>query len=383
MARTGNFDSPSTLIDYIEGMDARLSDRTKQEYVTRLKELTKEIRSATEALRPEQLVGQLRSVIAAGQIAQATFRFYRSAIRYWLGQQAQAVLAGDGDPAEYARAFEGLGALQYEPVAGAPARTSTKKLKVFPPDCVDALTAFAQRRGQRAPNAVRATAFVRANHLVGLRPGEWFDTAFASYLHRDDRGQYLRDAQGRIRFTPALVVQNAKATHGRGNGPRRELLLYGASTEELKALMHFRAMAMQFQARYPKAQRRRLTNLFYRPLNNAIRRALAAAGYTPVTIPACYSTRHQCVADFKASGVSPRDIAAFFGHVSTRTHHQHYGQKRHGMRGVTFRASPESLARVAQRAAWRLPDPLPVQVSLEIEMWAAEQESRSAPGTAG
>ncbi|MDB6014782.1 MAG: hypothetical protein JWL65_7032, partial [Gammaproteobacteria bacterium] len=310
MSRSIDFDSPGTLIDYIEGMDARLSDRTKQEYVTRLKELTKGIRSATEALRPEHLVAHLKALIAAGQIAQATFRMYKSAIRYWLGQQAQALLAGDGDTAEYARAFHDLGTLQYERRSDAPARTSTKKLKVFPPDCVDALAAFAQARGQRAPNAVRATAFVRANHLVGLRPGEWFDAAFASYLHRDERGEYLRDAKGRMRFVPALIVENAKATHGRANGPRRELLLYGANAEELKALMHFRAMVMEFQARHPKAQRRRLTNLFYRPLNNAIRRALAAAGFAPSDIPACYSTRHQCVADFKASGVSPREIAA-------------------------------------------------------------------------
>ena len=379
MSSSGDFDSSGTLIDYIEGMDARLSDRTKQEYVTRLKELTKRIRSANEALRPEHLVGHLKALITAGQFAPATFRIYRSAIRYWLGQQAQAVLAGDGDPAEYARAFEELRTLQYEARSDVPARTSTKKLKTFPPDCVHALAAFAYARGQRAPNAVRASAFVRANHLVGLRPGEWFDASFASYLHRDESGAYLRDPKGRIRFTPALIVENAKATHGRGNGPRRELLLHGASAEDLKALMHFHTMAMQFQARYSKAQRRRLTNLFYRPLNNAIRRALAAAGFAPANIPACYSTRHQCVADFKASGVSPREIAAFFGHVSTRTHHQHYGQKRHGMRRVTFRASPESLARVAQRTAWRLPDPLPEQVGLEIDKWAAEQESRSAP----
>jgi integrase len=374
-------DSGGDLMRYIETMDVKLSDRSKHEYTARLKEIRRQIPAGGDTLTPEMVLEQLRSLVGARRIAASTFRIYKSAVMYWLGQQAQALIASDGDHGDYSRAFQMLRTIAYAGKAGGLERTSAKKLKAFPQECVAALVKFAQERGHRAPNAVRAVAFAKANLLVGLRPSEWFDTAFGSYLTRDDKGDLVRDPQGRICFTPMLIVENAKATHGRGNGQRRELVLHGITADELKTLVHFREIALQFLSRHPQASRKKLTNVLFRPINNMIRRALLASGYANRAIPACYSTRHQAMADFKASGISPREIAAFFGHSSQYTHRQHYGHKRHGARAVTFRPSQECLARVAVRKAPHAPEVLPALLATEIDTWAAEQLSRKTPET--
>jgi hypothetical protein len=368
--------SAGDLLRYIDAMDTSLSDRTKQEYVNILKEIPRKLASEAEALTPEMVFTHLQAVLTQKRLARSTFRIYKAAAMYWLAQQAQAVIDSGGDHSEYARVFATVHTLNARALPAKTARTSSKKLKSFSQQCFESLQQYAQTRGSRAPNASRAVAFCEANLLVGLRPGEWFDTTFASYLERDERGELVRDTQGRVRFTVMLVVENAKATHGRGNGQRRELLLYGISTGELKSLVHWREIALAFKESHREATRKQLTNLLYRPVNNTLRRALLAAGHPPTEIPACYSTRHQAVADQKASEVPPRVIAAFFGHSSQYTHRAHYGQRRHGIRRTLFRPSPESLSRVAASSVPRAPEGLSTRLAAQIETWTAEQASR-------
>lgn len=381
MAGNNVGEAPSSLMDYISKMDNRLSHRSKLEYTTRLKEISKKIQIDTGELTPELLVNKLASLAANSEIAPATYRIYKSAIMYWLGQQAQALIASGGEYSEYAKAFDALRDISHAHLSARSAvRTSSRKLKHFPQECADKLAEYASQFGYRAPNAVRADAFVKANLLVGLRPVEWFDVSFASYFVRDEQGNIVRDEHGRTRFEHMMIVDNAKATHGRGNGKRRELVLHDITANELKALVHFREIALKFRERHrSETDMKRLTNLLYRPINNMISRALAASGYAGRDIPSCYSTRHQVTADFKASKINDRMIAAFFGHSSVKTHKEHYGYKKHGSGGVRFRPTVESLAAVSDRGLAQRAEVMSPQMAAEVDQWISEQESRKSP----
>lgn len=370
-------DSNGDLMTYISKMDNRLSDRSKREYTSRMREISKKIRVAPDAtLRPTMVLARLREMVERNEIAASTFRLYKSSIMYWIAQQAQALIASGDDSSDYARCFGELREIKHDKLRTS-ARTSAKKLKTFTDDCRQALAKYAKERGHAAPNAARASAFAEANLLVGLRPIEWFDASFAAYLQRHDDGTYVRGADGKPLFEYMLVVDNAKATHGRGNGKRRELILKDISVAELQTLRHFWEITMEFRDRHPKdIEPKKLTNLFYRPMNNMIRRALAASGFAARDIPSVYSTRHQVVSDFKASGVKKREIAAFFGHSSDETHREHYGHKRSGARRVTFHASPESVAAVSRSTVIRQPQVLSPESAAEMVDWVQERDSR-------
>jgi integrase len=373
-------ETSKTLMGYIAQMDHRLGDRSKREYTNRLRELSRKIPGGTETLTAELLIQQIQSEVTNNTIAASTFRMYKSAVMYWLGQQAQAVIADGGDPSEYARAYDSLRGVQYLHMASANERTSSRKLKYFSDECLKALLNYAQTQGHRAPNAVRAAAFAKANLLVGLRPSEWFDVRFASYLARTETGEPIRTSNGLAVFEHMMIVENAKATHGRGNGQQRELILHSITPDELKDLMHFAEIARRHKERHPPStDASKLNNLFFRPMNNMIRRALTAAGYAQRDIPSIYSTRHQVVADFKASGYDKRKIAAFFGHSSEKTQREHYGQKKHGGGGVRFQPSIESLAKVSVRSVTNAPETIRPGLATEAEQWAAERDNRKPP----
>lgn len=376
----GGNEAHSNLMGYVSQMEHRLSDRTKREYTARLKEISKKIPLSGDTLTPDMLIGHIRGLVADGRIASSTYRAYKSAITFWLGQQTQAVIAGGGNPIDYARAFEILKSLKYSQTAASPERTSAKKLKYFPDECLEALTKYSEERGNRAPNAARAVAFAKANLLVGLRPSEWFNATVASRLATTSKGDYIRDSQGRLKFDTMLIVENAKATHGRGNGQHRELVLHGITAEELTSIVYFLKLAREEKERHPAGiDGKSLSVLFYQPMNSMIRRSLMAVGYAERDIPSIYSTRHQAVANFKASGVSKREIAAFFGHSSDYTHDAHYGHKRFGNRNVLFRPSPECLSRVKNRSITRQPETIPQHMVTDVASWIAARDSRKGP----
>lgn len=381
MATTfGGNDPHGTLMAYVSQMDNRLSDRTKREYTTRLKEISKNIRHSGDTLTPEMLVEHVRDLVVSGQIASSTYRSCKSAITFWIGQQTRAVIAGGGNPTDYARAFDSLQSLKYSQIAPSSKRTSAKKLKYFSTECLEALVKFSEKRGNRAPNAAKAAAFAKANLLVGLRPSEWFTARLASRLSTNSKGQFIRDSQGRLKFDNMLIVENAKTTHGRGNGYQRELLLHDITADEMTDIAYFLDMARSEKERQPvDMDAKTLSDIFYRPMNNMIRRALIASGFALKDIPSLYSTRHQAVADFKASGVNKREIAAFFGHSSDYTHDAHYGHKKHGGRNVLFRPSPECLSNVKARKITQQPAAIPQKMATEVENWIKERDSRNDP----
>ncbi len=113
-------------------------------------------------------------------------------------------------------------------------------------------------------------------------------------------------------------------------------------------------------------------------MNNMIRRALITSGFAAQDIPSTYSTRHQVVADFKASGITKHEIAAFFGHSSDFTHQEYYGHKRHGGRMVTYRPSPDSLSHTTNHnTAWQR-EIIPQQLTTDIKEWNTARDSRES-----
>ncbi len=169
-----------SLMAYVDQMDGRLSDRTKREYTPRLKEIGKNIRHIGDTLTPEMLVEHVRDLVVSGQIASSPYRSYKSAITFWIGQQTRSVIAGGGNPSNYARAYDSLQSFKYSQTAPASRLASAKKLKFFDSECLDALIKYSKEKGTRAPSAAKAAAFAKANLLVGLRPSEWFSARLAS-----------------------------------------------------------------------------------------------------------------------------------------------------------------------------------------------------------
>lgn len=62
--------------------------------------------------------------------------------------------------------------------------------------------------------------------------------------------------------------------------------------------------------------------------------------------PTIYSTRHQCIANAKASNVHEFEIAAFFGHASVETNSRHYGKAWFGWSKFPFKPALESIEKV-------------------------------------
>ncbi len=335
-----------------DGVGETLAASSREQYARKIGIIEKQIQRDGGTLNPSSLVAHLQRLVAKRRIAQSTARSLKAAALFWLAEEAQNVLAHGGNLGEYESAYRAIRELPTRELATRGQNTSSTKLKSFPKEMLDSLLVYAANT-PRSRHAGQLAAFLRANLLVGLRPSEWFGAEFISYLHTDTNGCYIRSDAGRVQSTIALRVQNAKTTHGRGNGEYREILLHGVSHSDLAALMHFREIAQNFAWKFPAGTPRSdITMAFFKPLQQTMLRGLRRMGHQD-QLPTTYSTRHQAVANAKRSGLSERQIAAMFGHHSTDTARKHYGKKMSGWMKVSFRPSPESVAAVPGRHANR------------------------------
>ena len=169
------------------------------------------------------------------------------------------------------------------------------------------------------PGSWMALAWLVAGRATGLRPSEWKNARL------EDR------ADG-----PVLIVENAKHTNGRGNGPVRHL--------------HFRDLLLRVQADDPEASdiwsalKCHLYNVAeakkkgrdgFEKYKEACRMALyrmsLRAGCKGVNL---YTSRHQFAADAKKAGLSKQETASMMGHASDETATSHYGRRIQGRRGT-------------------------------------------------
>jgi len=345
-------DSLMARINTEDGVGERLAQSTREDYARKMGMIASQLEKAgLGTLTPTNLVTHLHDLVIKQQVAQSTARSLKAAAIFWIAEEAQNVLARGGNLDEYETAYKTIRELTTRKLPTRTGQTSSTKLKFFPKDTLESLSKYATNTPQ-AKHAGALVAFLRANLLVGLRPSEWFGAEFVSYVHRDENGHYSRSPDGRVQSTIALHVENAKTTHGRGNGDHREILLHGITDGELATLMHFREIAQSFASKFTTGTPRSvIAKALFKPLQQTMTHALKRMGHPKNQLPTTYSTRHQAVANAKYSGLSDREIAAMFGHSSTATAKSHYGKKLSGWLKVSFRPSPESIAAVPEKSS--------------------------------
>lgn len=334
-----------TLMDRLhqtDGVGESLSMRTLEDYAKRVTIMSNHIAaSGAGDLTPATLAGFLEHAFETKRYARSTGRLLKASALYWLTSGASARFAGDEDTSEYSGAFDRIVRLDAKALPKHTSNTSATKLKFFSQQALTDLTDYT-REATRSLHAGAALAFVRANLLVGLRPIEWFQASLCSYLRAaNTRGSEQPQA------VLALHVVNAKNTHGRANGESRDILLEGITVEEAATLRHYLGIARHHAERYPPGTPvEDISREFYASLQHVMTKAWRKKGYSRAARPTLYSTRHQAVANCKASGMTNREVAAFFGHVSTTTAKKHYGKKSNGWAKNAFRPSSESVAAV-------------------------------------
>jgi hypothetical protein len=245
-----------------------------------------------------------------GQWAAATISQYRAALQQAIDDGVAALTKED---LEYlvARLGEGPSARK----RGTP-RTSARKRKSLP---FDELTVLVRTLNEgNHPDDRLAANFIAHNCLLFLRPVEW-ETAVV-------RTEYL-------------IIQNAKATNGRGLGRerRRDLRDYGA-----KGLKHLSKLLVTLSGRAAAAGG-------YGPLWARLASRIARTCKSlKIRRVALYTTRHVGMANAK-SWMSPEELAASAGHRSTATATSHYAKRRHGWGPKVVRvarASKEDIEKV-------------------------------------
>lgn len=330
-----------------ERVGEKLAEPTRERYLQKIAAVAERHCSGDiSLLTPEILVRDLSERVRNSAIAASSARLEKAAALFWIAQQAQRLVdSGSGEYGRFDSAYSDIYEIVTRDLPNRSAKTSGAKLKAFPDEAVKLLSNAARLGG--SDDVLSAWLFVRANLLVGLRPTEWFDAQFFSYIHRDPLGRPIYEGDSKPENTLALSVTNAKHSAMRGNDLSRILLLEGLSATQLEDLQLWRERLLTLEAVKEGASAGRLRSRstgarIYQQLNVAIRRTLERAGWTG-EMPTVYSTRHQAVANAKADGRSAREIAALFGHSSTNTARRHYGKKYSGYSGRTLAAAPESI----------------------------------------
>jgi hypothetical protein len=323
--------------------------------------MAKYLAQTGRTLTPANLAAALQERVEKREIAQSTLYGLKSAALLWIGQDAEAKLSSRGEIAEHESSYAAVQAVHGRGLNHRSALTSGSKLKFFPDEAITALDARANA-SPPAPKGELAADFVHANLLVGLRPGEWLTAAPYSHLVFEEAHEGLKyrlNEAGQVQSVLAMRVENEKATQGRGNGPYRELLLHGISNEDFARILTIADVFHRWRDHFEAgAEERAIAKQLTKGLQKAMALAFRRVGYPKGEgYPTSYSTRHQAIANAKASGLSEREIAAFFGHASVYTAKRHYGKKSRGEGNFRFRASPETVAKVKQtRPSYITPD---------------------------
>lgn len=266
-----------------------------------------------------------------------------------------------------------------------PPRTSSSKLKFFPEPFYSHLKDMSVNSDIKLTKRFKLMFdFVEANLVIGARPVEWLDIYITSNIEKK---------------CLELFIKNAKNSFGRANGDVRELLLENANAAQELAIIKYYVSFQNYLAdtllatinneikaentsiskshifnyiikdfepslfgNIPKSD---ICNKYMVPQQglaeivlgsmqnemflqfNAYRKEnpkeVEAYGDFRVSL---YSTRHQCIANAKASKKDIYEIAGFFGHASVETASRHYGKAWNGWSNFTFKPSLESIRAV-------------------------------------
>ena len=291
------------------------ADKTKEDYISRAIQLLK--RAKKELSIPDYENLDVRQFVVwlsekKSSIARTTWRQYKSAIVYYLENHndVQASI----EALEYLKEITSVGALTNTE------RTSSLKLKKVSYDDWQKLDNYLSNKNKKWHEQLRM--WLRASIITGLRPVEW-------------RNAIMFQHNG----MPALKIQNAKITNGRGHGPTRTLLLQELNDDDLKAikghLNNVRTFIGMDEYDY-----------FYKGCAIALYKACRKCWPKRKKHITLYSTRHQFSANAKSSGFSTIEVAAMMGHAVDITATVHYGRKLAGNEALSVAPLEEDVSRV-------------------------------------
>ncbi|WP_127754458.1 hypothetical protein [Devosia sp. 1566] len=201
------------------------------------------------------------------------------------------------------------------PTNSGPRKTSAKKRKSLPIAQFTRLEQFLHDSGRSDDKLIRG--FLVFGAALFLRPVEYLNARVEGMM---------------------LMVQNAKATNGRGNGEERARDLQSMGKKAIAALVKFverLRTAVQEAGAWKKLHNR---------LASRLARICKCLGIARVSL---YTLRHVGMATAK-SWMAPEEVAASAGHASVHTAMTHYAKRRTGWVGLRLagRPSPASVARV-------------------------------------
>lgn len=345
--------SEETLVERIskqEFVGEHLAERTRDIYARKMTMISRQLSKPghrAESCTPVALMAYFAKLVENKSVSASTARLLKSAAIFWLSEEAQEAIANGKSIEEHEEAYQYLQKLKLTSLPKKTTNTSSLSRKSFPYDLYEKISDHIDRQPMSAAGEA-LKAFLTANLLVGLRPSEWLNASFSSYLFLGKDGNYVRDAQRtKPKSEISLVVYNAKATHGRANGEYRVILLHGITDKDLASLLTFKSLLQEFVNTCPTdTTTENAIDGFFKGLRRKLNDTYKAIGIDSGSKPSLYSTRHQVIADAKNTGLSSLEIAAMFGHKSVLTAKKHYGRKNNGRRVVTFKPSQESIAAV-------------------------------------
>lgn len=382
---------PYTLEMYVDKLRL-MEDRTVIKYDGRWNALLNRQKEEFLADKLKALVARVINDANSFKIKPSTYRVYKAAICYGLASIYLKIENELIDENELDNGLNGqlLSSIYkeittekviYTERENYKVRTSAMKKKSFPEGFYMFLKSSHETEEKLNPRFSLMFDFVEANLVVGLRPIEWLNVRITSDIASK---------------TMVLFVQNAKNSNGRANGDYRELHLLSASKDQQKNILKFYINLqnklktsvdafLDLQDNYerqtdfltkknshifnfifenytptvignlPKSDicddsqvpQHGIAELVLESLQNEMyiqyNRFLDGSEDVEQKRVSLYSTRHQCIANAKASKVNPFEIAGFFGHSSKETSSRHYGKAWSGWSNFTFRPSIESI----------------------------------------
>lgn len=242
-------------------------------------------------------------------LSNKTLNLYRSAIKHWLNEQIQFLKDNDLDCSVETEILKKITSTKVnlkDEIIGVMRKVGRKN---FSRSIIYKLKD--ENRGERKNGLL---FFLEANLITGLRPTEWFSAGLCSNV---------------VDKRLCLVVKNAKYSkeRGIGHGEFRYLGLSELSPTKraiIERYLDFIAIIFDKHKNRP--------DKYYHQLNVEFNRFKKQNGIT--SKETLRSTRHQLIANMKASGYyTSADIADIVGHVSEATARHHYGPRKNGVYG--------------------------------------------------
>lgn len=223
-------------------------------------------------------------------IVKNTWRYYKSAIAYYLQSQGLSL-----------NSVAAIKKMENHNCKLESSETSALKQKKMSYNDIE-LIASKMNAGKNKWDGL-IISWLEAGVVTGLRPSEWA----TAHL----RGNYL-------------IVQNAKNTNGRSFGVERVLDLSNLDENDYEAIEKFMR-----KLHYALWSNHVSFHCIYEACRMRLRWATSKLWPPKKKHPTLYSCRHQFSADMKNT-LSKKEIAALMGHAVDDTATEHYGKKQSG-----------------------------------------------------